>query len=320
LWIAAARARGPFADDDKVEKKHPGLGPDAGRAARYQPSVRKRADFRILTVNVEPKPPPKLTPEVVTVLLNPQAKADDEFDHSEVRESVPDLRWALSIWPAQRESWFARSARPFANNLDWWEAEWANRTFLEPLLDADVPLRPMALLMLTLGLAAKDAAENGLATDALIAAIDDGRLDGDNLGQALAALVSTGLVKLSRWARTLGQAARISPLHCQVTVQAIQVALDAVPAEVPKDLHTLLELLKESLIELGSAVTLAGARSFLEKAEVSGKTARLVKELLGITDAPHRENRQASLLRVFEQTARDARRELGQTRNSRLSC
>ena len=35
LWVAAARARSPWADDPDVEARHPRLGPDAGRAAAY---------------------------------------------------------------------------------------------------------------------------------------------------------------------------------------------------------------------------------------------------------------------------------------------
>ena len=35
VWIAAARTRAPFEDDPRVEARHPGLGPDAGRAAQF---------------------------------------------------------------------------------------------------------------------------------------------------------------------------------------------------------------------------------------------------------------------------------------------
>jgi hypothetical protein len=35
LWVAAARSRSPWSDDPAVEARHPGLGPDAGRAAIY---------------------------------------------------------------------------------------------------------------------------------------------------------------------------------------------------------------------------------------------------------------------------------------------
>lgn len=63
----------------------------------------------------------------------------------------------LMVWPMQREGWFARVLPRFANNLDWLEAVWPNRT----LLDTDLPFMPMAQLMLALGLAANQPDESG---------------------------------------------------------------------------------------------------------------------------------------------------------------
>ena len=76
----------------------------------------------------------------------------------------------------------------------------------------------MALVLLTLGLAAKQADEHGLATDGLIAAIDDGRIDGPLLGGSMRALLPTGLIKPARWAKTLRDAARVSSLHARIVV------------------------------------------------------------------------------------------------------
>src|SRR5262249_6951592 len=109
-----------------------------------------------------------------------------------------------------------------------------------------------------------------------------------------------GLVKLSRWARTLSQARRVSALHCHVISQAIQVFLDGDPAQPPKDLHALLEILIECLIEQGEAVSLATARSFLEKIKTSGKTARLVRELLQLKEHPQPGMRRDVLVRALE--------------------
>src|SRR5207248_9350801 len=141
------------------------------------------------------------------------------YYHGGAWETVADLRCMLTVWPVQREVWFARVLPRFAQNLDWWEAVWANRALLEPLLDPDLPLQPMALMLLALGLAAKQPGESGLATDCLIAAIDDGRLDASRLGAALAFLAP--MTKCTRLARTLGQAARVSPLHLQVVAQVV---------------------------------------------------------------------------------------------------
>jgi hypothetical protein len=287
LWVAAARARDPGSSDERLEKAHPDLGPDAGRVAQYRPQIKKLGENHwTLVVDVEPTMPSSVAPDFVTVLMNPRPKKKDEFDHIEVQASTADLRWIRSVWPMRHESWFVRAAAPFADNLDWWEARWSNRTYLEPLLDHDVPLQPMALLMLILGLAAKDSGENSLATEALIASIDDGRLDGTSLGKALGSLAHAGVVKLSRWARTLSQAVRVSPLHRLVIAQAIQTALVGDAQPPPKDLHTLLELLKESLLELGEVVRNAETRAFLESINVSGKTGRLIRETLDLDNRP----------------------------------
>ena len=53
---------------------------------------------------------------------------------------------------------------------------WSNRGYLEPLNNGDLPLTEVALLVLALGLSSKEPGEVGLAIDASIAAIDDGRL------------------------------------------------------------------------------------------------------------------------------------------------
>ena len=300
LWAAAARARSPFTDDVRLERAHPGLGPDASQAARYKVVIHERSggEFHTLIVNVEPTPPTRLVPEQVTVVMQPQPSTKDEHYHVEVWEATADLRCMLTVWPMQCEGWFARTLARFADNLDWWEAAWPNRTLLEPLLDPDVPLEPMALMMLALGLAAKQAGESGLATDALIAAIDDGRLDACKLGVALALLAP--LIKCSRLARTLSQAARISPLHMQVVSQVIQGTLRGDSAHPPRDVQALLELLEESRLDLGTSVSDSEVRHYLEKIGTGGRTARLARELLALEEKPEPSIRRQALLRALE--------------------
>jgi hypothetical protein len=299
LWVAAARARGPFTDDGCLEKEHPGLGPDAGQTARHRASiqVREKGKYHALVMDVEPRPA-QLVPELVTVIMNPQARKKDEYYHMETWETVADLRSILTVWPMQREGWFARVLPRFAQNLDWWEAVWPNRTLLEPLLDPDLPLKPMALMMLALGLAAKQPGESGLATDSLIAAIDDTRLDASKLGATLAFLAP--MTKCARLARTLGQAARVSPLHLQLVAQIIQGALRGDPAQAPRDVQATLELLKECLLELGASVSDADARKYLEGIKTGGRTARLVRELFALEERPQPSIRRRALLRALE--------------------
>jgi hypothetical protein len=212
------------------------------------------------------------------------------------------------IWPIARESWLARGVEAIAMNLDWWEAEWNNRTYLEPLTDPDVPLKPMALLLLTVGLAAKQASEYGLATDALIAAIDDGRMDGTLLGGSMRALLRSGLIKPTRWAKTLCDAARVSPLHARTIAQAIRIALAEGLADPPRDLLTLLELLKELLVQTGERVSPQSLRSWLEGWKTSGKTAKVVKDLLALTHTDDSTMRQAAAIRALSQRIERAER------------
>ena len=112
----------------------------------------------------------------------------------------------------------------------------------------------------------------------MIAAINNGRLDGDNLGKTLAEVASIKevpervapvwerpathalpipFVKLNRWAKVLGDAARTSPLHARVISRAISHVLrgDSSDTKPPPNLNALLELLKELLIETGEALS-----------------------------------------------------------------
>jgi hypothetical protein len=197
-----------------------------------------------------------------------------------------EVAWSATVWPLNREPFFAVGADEIASNLDWDEAEWGNRAFLDPLLDPDVSLAPMATLLLALGLAAKEPGEHGLATDAAIGAIEDGRLDGQKLGTTMAWLWPTGLVKAARWAKTLGEVARASALHAHVVRTGIERSLHGNPKKAPRDLHALLELFRELVVEAGAAVTDEQTRSLLQGIKGSGKAAKAAKALLECDQSP----------------------------------
>ena len=209
IWVAAARARAPREDDPLVEARHPGLGPDAGRAAHCrlragpQPVPgRYRWSSRAL-IDHDPEVPPVDLQNLPTVLLHV------------VRGSVPldDIRWIATIWPLGRDAFFAVGAEwMLTPDCTPTEVRY-HRPYLEALLDPDVPIRSMARLMLVGGLSSGLPELQGLATDALIAALDDGRIDGRLLGEALQHPLAAGLVKRARLAKSLGDAARVSRLH-----------------------------------------------------------------------------------------------------------
>jgi hypothetical protein len=153
------------------------------------------------------------------------------------------IRWAATILPGQREEWFNTGARVLELNLDWWQALWGNKTYLESLFDPDTPLGDAGLRMLVAGLAAKENGEGTLAADALNVLIEDGRLEAARLARALRDKMPTEPVpakevtvsrlaiskrlakasqsrgyKMPRVAKRLAQASRTSALH-GITIQ-----------------------------------------------------------------------------------------------------
>ncbi|MGV3720476.1 MAG: hypothetical protein ACO1SX_06150, partial [Actinomycetota bacterium] len=291
---AAARARAPRGDDAALEARHPGMGPDGAVSARAElHSVRKiyksggkEYPYFKTTVAVEPPPPTTITDDLPTVMHHTPLETEPN--------AIATRRWLATIWPAGREAWFEEGVRLLSNNLDWSEAEWRNRVHLEALLEPDTALEPMGLTLLGLGLAAKEAGESGLATDAAITALRDGRLTGQSLGRTLAGLLALaveppspqrkpgGMVTASRWARTLAEVARASSLHAEAVHTALQAALAGQPSLRPADLAALLELLHELSVRLDASIDHSEARSYLEAQQGGGKGGKLAKALLAL--------------------------------------
>jgi hypothetical protein len=232
-------------------------------------------DLEPLKLTVQPAVPANLDSRLLSVHLWRKDRSQWKFEQT----TVAAIRAAQAVWPLAMEAACAQGAQRVAGNLDWWEARWENRAFLEPLLDPDLPLRPMARLLLALGLGAKDPAESGLAVDACIASIADGRFDPEPFGRTMLQLWPSGLVKLSRWTKTLEPVARASPLHATAVRLAIETALRGDAKKAPKDLQSLLGLLQELVHETG---TPAGpeARAFLSQVSGSGKAAKAAKAIL----------------------------------------
>jgi hypothetical protein len=284
LWIAAARARAPLADDPWVDKQFPNLGPGAGQAARYRWAFKPESlissgttyHFVRYHLNIEPSLPGKVEKDLPTVLLNHRPRFEESGDAAEIR-------WQGSIWPAGRESFFVRGTRRLANNVDWSEAEWGNKTYLQPLLDPEEPLGELARVALCLGLSAKDPGEHTLAADVLAGAIKDGRVDGQVLAPTLAKLLTTANVKPGRWAKVFGSVARISRLHACIVRRMLENTLAAAAkalSDPPKDLHLVLELLIELLAESGAVISSPAVRDALSKITGTGKAAKAAKALL----------------------------------------
>jgi hypothetical protein len=303
LWVAAARSRSLWADDPALEARHPGLGPDAGRAATYfidgKMQMRGWSGRHELRIGRNPE-----VPEGV--------KASSDFPtvayHSV--QWVFGNQWpsSASLWPPALESFCAAAAQQMIESSES-SSDWqGNRSFLLPFLDPDVPLPPMARFLIAVCMNAKLPEVGGLASDVLITAIDDGRIDAETLAESLCAAwrlrvetwtyappgaagpatpPSVGLMKPARWAKALGDVSGASPLHARVVAEAVEHVLadEATASRTTASLIPLLELLREASVKSGRAVSVK-ARAYLDKIATGGKTGRVVKDLLALGEVP----------------------------------
>lgn len=194
--------------------------------------------------------------------------------------SAEAVRWVGTVWPANREPFYAMGATELGSNLDWWEARWHARCYLEPLLLPAEPIGEMGRLLLALGLAAKEPGEHGLATDALIRAVAQSRIDAGALGDILGRLYDHGEIKGSRIAATLADAARVSVAHAAAVATALERVLAALHGPAPADVHAVLTALSDSLASAGRRLDDPGASAYLSAIRGSGKAAATAWELL----------------------------------------
>jgi hypothetical protein len=193
------------------------------------------------------------------------------------------VRWVGTVWPANRELFYAKGAAELGRNVDWWQAMWHVRCFLQPLLLPTERIQQMGTLLLALGLAAKAPDEKSLATDVLVTAIPEERVDIRLLGEILGRLYDYGVAKGSRIASTLSDAGRVSIQHMEAVATTTEHLLASMHGPPPPDLHALLATLTDATAALGRPVQDHDARAYLTRIQGSGKAATSAKALLAVT-------------------------------------
>jgi hypothetical protein len=290
LWIAAARSRSAWGEFAELERNFGrDLGPDAAKPAvyswRFEKSPRSWELALQPRVTIRPSLPLKpVAADHPTVLRN-----DCDVTFWAIT-NVAAIRCEASVWPANQEAFFAKGAMSIASRLDNPASTWSpTAQYLEPLFDQDVPVGPMARLALCFGILSKDAGARGMAIDALITVIGDGRCVGSELGSTLAEMQENSkTVLLNRVAGSLVEVSRVGSLHQYAganLVEAFLLKLMARQAEPPADLHHLLAPLHEWLSALGSGPK-QSTRDYLQQVKAGGKTKSLVKALVAMTANP----------------------------------
>lgn len=280
LFVAAARIRNPYTDDAPTLAAYGCLGPGGPVATRldwHVTSSDPSEGYVFHTLHVTHTPPLRAADEnhfgialCTKHLTGSQWGTEAEASH---------IRFAASLLPSDLEPFFAEAARAIGNNLDWWEARWQNRAYLDMLLEPTTPMTPMACLVLGLALAGKEPGQTALAVDALACSVQDGRLNLTTLGGALARLWATPLVKGARYGKSL-TAATQAHATMPAAVFALLCTLVEVRPDAPrKDLAPLLELLLE--LKLAHPLTLpARTITALASMRLSGKSKLAVQGIL----------------------------------------
>jgi hypothetical protein len=196
------------------------------------------------------------------------------------RTSLEMKRWCATVCPVWREGWFAAGCRDLGFNLDWWEANWSTRAYLEPLVERHTAIGPMDGLLLALGLSAKEAGESMLAVDALVASLAEGRLASDVLGRGLIEASSSGAIKFSRWSRQLARVAQAGAGQANAIFQAVEALFESGHGAEAADYFKMVELARELAHQTGLRLSRPGAISALEAIPTGGKTKRVIAELV----------------------------------------
>jgi len=189
------------------------------------------------------------------------------------------ILYFASLLPADLEVLFVDAACLLSRNLDWWEAQWENAAYLRQLLHSDVPMKPMATLVLAIGLAGKEPGQAAIAIDALVQAHAEGRLDVALLAADIRECLRAEHAAAARYAKCLRGALRIDPGIAATVFAILCEAIAARPADPPRDTGALLELLLELGVGHGFKLP-AATRAVLESMDIGGKGKPLRAKLL----------------------------------------
>jgi Family of unknown function (DUF6493) len=257
------------------------------RAGEVKPATTLRFEFESANAKhfeLVVDPPRKYEPsleDVPGLFIAALSTADYTGVGADGRTGLAEaVRWVGTVWPANREVFYAKGAAELGRNVDWWQAMWHVRCFLEPLLLPAEPIGEMGRLLLAVGLAAKEPGERALATDVLIRSVGQGRIDARSLVEILGRLYDHGEIKGSRIATTLAEAARVSSNHSDAVATVLERVLAGMHGSPPADLHALLTTLSDTLVAAARPLRDPDASAYLSGIEGSGKAAATARQVL----------------------------------------
>lgn len=273
LWSAAAKARRPRGPEETRPVEV--VSRSWGARARFEIHVRHARRTQVSTVLAS-----------FGVALGPAVRGEPhlavETEDMWREPSRMAASWWASAWPACPEGFFAQEIGHLKWSLDQTAVRWSGDW--EPLFDPEVPATPVARALVLLGLSARHPGISGLARDALVAMIFDGRLTERGLAESLALVLPTDVLTHPRWLSAFREVAGVSPLHLWVLREALAGSVVALRAKPAAPACAVLEVLHEWSVEVERAVP-DPARVHLQSM-TGGKLGRLAKSILGIAENP----------------------------------
>lgn len=155
------------------------------------------------------------------------------------------------------------------------------RHYYELLTQRGSLLDKRAIELMNIGLIMPDPQCAGFARDAMIIAIDEHRLSPEALGARVGVFLHSDKSKPKRLTQSLQEVARISPSHMDAVRQVIERALQGSSENIHREIPALLEFYREVLVSCGKSIENPETIKYLRSIKTGGKTAKLVKELIG---------------------------------------
>ncbi len=290
LWVAAARARAPECDFDFLSERFSDLGPDSAICARYkrcfveiqQALASRRTQYDdVACIEITPGPQPRQDR-----VWFPTELLHQPSYHNNGR------RLGSFVWPQFQESLFSVSLQRLAGYL---ETERFDCSGLEMLLDPDVNASGLMCPLILIGLGAKQFETGQFFEDALVACIEDGRLDGIIIGAAASDHIFDSITQ-TRWIKAFRNVAKVSPLHNQVIRISIENILAGRSNPDSNPPIKFLELLYELCLDVEEGMVSDAVPAYLSSvaAKGKGKGALLAKQLLKLETGKAMPSRKAA--------------------------
>lgn len=210
------------------------------------------------------------------------------FNHSDL-ESDWLVDWLLSIWPRNTDPLLAAAVTAMVDRFEEPDVGYAPfHAWLGPLLDPYRPWTDIACLAEVVALTLRGNRTRAAATDALIDAIESGRVRGRDVGTSLALLLDGGWAQLIRPAKALDEVSRVSSRHQREIERLLDAMLahwgreEAEAVEIPttKGLPAILQQFQDLLVAHGTTPSVPALRA-LEVVPGKGKAAKLAKAIRG---------------------------------------